>query len=319
MRADRLLSIMVLLQVHRRLTARELAQRLEVSARTIHRDMEALCAAGIPLSAERGSGGGWSLPSAYHAAFTRLTAAEIQALFLTGPAQVLNDLGLGQAAEEAQLKLLAALPAIYRQDAHYVRQRLYIDMSGWRQFEEAVPWLPTLQEAIWQDRRLRLTYQRGDGASFERLVDPLGLVAKGRVWYMVAAVEGELRTYRVSRVQQAQLTPEASTRPPDFDLAAYWVQSVADLQRDIPRFTAALRAAPDALPHIRAAWRYARIEQLGSPDAGGWLPLTVTFEGYEIACEYVLSMGAQVLVLDPPELREQIARMAAEVVGLYQC
>src|SRR3954452_11633467 len=151
MRADRLLSILLLLQVNHRITSRALAERLEVSERTIHRDMEALTAAGVPVMAERGTGGGWSLLEHYRTNLTGLNEAEVQALFLTRPPQLLGDLGMDKASDAALIKLFAALPAMYRRGAEEVRQRIYIDITGWNRPEEAVPLLPTLQEAIWQE------------------------------------------------------------------------------------------------------------------------------------------------------------------------
>ena len=278
MRADRLLSILLLLQVHRRLTARELAKRLEVSERTIHRDMEALSAAGVPVTAERGAGGGWALLEDYRTNLTGLNEAEIQALFLTKPPRLLADLGLDKASDAALIKLLAALPSMSRRGAEHARQRIYVDTGGWRQPEEAFPFLSTLQEAVWQERKLRLTYQRSDGAGVERLVDPLGLVAKGSVWYLVAAVEGEMRTYRVSRMQGVTVTDEPCVRPPDFDLAAYWAQSTADFKANLPRYPATLRVDPAILPRIRQGGRYTRIEHEYPPDADGWIKLSMDFE-----------------------------------------
>src|SRR5215469_12044094 len=178
MRADRLLSILLLLQVHRRITAGELARRLEVSERTIHRDMEALGIAGIPVVAERGIGGGWSLMEEYRTNLTGLNKAEIQALFLAGPSRLLADLGLEKASDAALIKLLAALPSTNRNDAEYVRQRIHFDVTGWHRADDGVPFLPALQQAIWRERKVLLTYQRGgDCGSVERLADPLGLVA----------------------------------------------------------------------------------------------------------------------------------------------
>ncbi len=208
MRADRLLSILLLLQVHQRITARDLAQRLEVSERTIHRDMDILSGAGIPVTAERGAGGGWALLDDYRTDLTGLNAAEIQTLFLATPTRLLADLGLRQAADAALIKLLAALPSVARQGAEYARQRIHVDAAGWQQSRDDVPILPLLQEAIWQERRVALGYRRGDGTTVERVVDPLGLVAKGSLWYLIAAADGETRTYRVSRVGSAVITDE---------------------------------------------------------------------------------------------------------------
>jgi len=317
MRADRLLSILLLLQVHRRMTASELAKRLEVSERTIYRDMEALSAAGVPVFAERGVGGGWSLLEGYRTNLTGLNEAEIQALFLDKPSHILSDLGLGKASEAALIKLLAALPSMSRRDAEYVRQRIHVDSAGWHQSsEEDVSFLPKLQEAIWQERKLHLSYQRGDGNTVERLVDPLGLVAKGRVWYLAAAVEGEARTYRVSRVQDARMTDQPCVRPKDFDLAAYWEQSCADFIASLPRYPATVRVVREILPRIRAL-RYARIEGVSPPDEDGWITLSVQFETEEEACEYVLGFGPQIEVLEPQELREKVIHLAESVVAFY--
>ena len=318
MRADRLLSILLLLQVYHRMTARELAKRLEVSERTIHRDMDALSTAGIPVIAERGSGGGWSLLEEYSINLTGLTEAEIQALFLTKPTRLLTDLGLHQASEAAFIKLLAALPSLSRRDAEYVHQRIHIDATGWHHTEEDVSCLPTLQEAIWQERKLSLTYQRGDSATVERLVDPLGLVAKGSTWYLVAAVEGEVRTYRVSRMQGARVTDQACIRPQGFDLAAYWAQSSTNFVANLPRYPVTVRITPGVLEQIYHAGRYARIEHSEPPDADGWITLRLLFEMEEAACGYLLSFGTQVEIVEPQALREKVIQLAESIVAFYQ-
>lgn len=317
MRADRLLSILLLLQVHRRMTARELAQRLEVSERTIHRDMEVLSAAGVPVTAERGSNGGWMLIEDYHTNLTGLNDAEIQALFLTQPSRLLSDLGLEKASEAAVIKLIAALPSMSRQGAEYARQRIYVDTGGWRQPEETLPFLPMLLEAVWQDRRLRLIYQRSDNKKVERLVDPLGLVAKGSIWYLVAAIEGGMRTYRISRVQAVQLTDERCTRPPDFDLASYWEQSTADFKANLPRYAATLRVDPHVLEYMRSESRFMKIEHEYEPDEEGWIKLDMNLEEEHVACEYVLSFGVEVEVLEPQTLRERVLQAAKDIVEFY--
>ncbi len=317
MRADRLLSLLLLLQTHGRMTARELAHRLEVSERTIHRDMEALSGAGVPVVAERGSGGGWSLLDDYRTDLTGLNLAEIQALFLNMPARFLADLGLDKASDAALVKLLASLPASHRRDAEYMRQRIHIDVAGWHSSAEDVSCLPVLQDAIWQERKLRLVYRRGDDTSIERVVDPLGLVAKGSAWYLAASVESEFRTYRVSRVQEAVLLDEPCVRPKDFDLAASWAQSTADFVANLPRYPATVRVTLEMFARLPIVWRYARIQRAEPPDPDGWVTVHVLFQFEHEACENVLSCGPYIEVLDPPELREQVIQAAAAIVALY--
>lgn len=317
MRADRLLSILLLLQVHRRMTARELAKRLEVSERTIYRDIEALSSAGVPVTAERGSGGGCSLLAEYRTNLTGLSDAEIQAIFLTRPSHLLADLGLRQASEAAFIKLLAALPAMNRRGAEYVRQRIHIDTTGWHRSEERVECLPVLQEAIWQERKIAFTYQRGDAVMVERVADPIGLVAKGSVWYMVAIIDGELRNYRVSRVQAARMLDEPCTRPPDFDLVAYWEQSSSNFLAALPHFPVSARVSPDGLQQIHFALRFGRITRTDPPDARGWSRLIIQFENEREACGTLLGLGPEVEVIDPASLREQIIERARGVIEMY--
>src|SRR5207302_3535719 len=180
MRADRLLSILLQLQLHGRLTSSDLAKRLEVSERTIHRDMSSLGTAGVPVVAERGSRGGWMLMEGYRKNLTGLSDVELQALFVTRPEKLVAELHL-------------VLPKF---NPELARQRIYIDITGWNRSSEQVPHLPALQDAVWRERRVRILY--GDDCPSERVLNPLGLVAKGSVWYLVAGVDGEIRTYRVS-------------------------------------------------------------------------------------------------------------------------
>lgn len=318
MRADRLLSIMLLLQVQRRLTARELAERLGVSARTIHRDMEALSGAGVPVVAERGSGGGWHLLDEYRTNLTGLNDTEVQALFLASPGRIFADLGLAEAADGALIKLLAALPTRHRGRAEDIQQRIHIDLAGWRQVDGAVPTLPTLQAAIWEERQLRLGYRRSDGREVARIVAPLGLVAKGSLWYLIAAIDGEPRTYRVSRIATATLLDTTFERPPSFDLAAFWSRSASEFLTRLPHYRATVRVAPAALRAIRLGGRYVRIEDEGAPDAEGWAIVWLDLETEEWAREFVLGCGAALEVLDPPELRVAVIREVEATLAHYR-
>jgi predicted DNA-binding transcriptional regulator YafY len=318
MRADRLLSILLLLQTHGQMTTRELAERMEVSERTIHRDMEALGTAGVPVVAERGSRGGWGLLENYRTNLTGLNNAELQALLLTTPAQLLNDLGLRQAYEGALIKLLASIPSMQRRDAEYFRQRVYIDGAGWLQKNEDMACFPVIQEAVWQERKLRLTYQRGHGTPVERLVDPLGLVAKGSVWYLIASIEQEMRTYRIARIESVIMTDEPFARPADFDLAAYWAQSMREFKANLPRYPTVLRVAPEILARVLGGGLYMQVESTHVVDVEGWTKVHIQFDVEEQARSYVLGWGDRLEVLEPPELREQVIAYAEKVVRFYR-
>jgi predicted DNA-binding transcriptional regulator YafY len=267
--------------------------------------------------AERGTGGGWSLLGEYRTNLTGLNEAEIQSLFVIKPSRLLADLNLEKAAEGAFLKLLAALPSVFRRGAEYARQRIYVDVTGWNRAQEAAPHLHRLQEAIWQERRVRMLYARGECETVERLADPLGLVAKGSVWYLVAAVEGEARSYRVSRIEGVEVLDEPCVRPPDFDLAAFWERSAAEYRAHLPGYRARVRVRREIVARLPYAGRFARIEQTGEPDADGWVEVSLGFDAEEMACEYALAFGAGLEVLEPAALRERVVAAARSVVDFY--
>jgi predicted DNA-binding transcriptional regulator YafY len=223
---------------------------------------------------------------------------------------------LNKASEAALIKLLASLPSLSRHSAEYARQRIHVDVTGWNRSEESVPHLHTLQEAIWHERQLFFTYGH-DECAVERLVDPLGLVAKGSVWYLVAAVEGQTRSYRVSRIQDVRISDQPCVRPQAFDLAAYWEQSSQKFKANLPRYQAMVRVHPAILPRLRYGGRFAHVEQTGQPDAEGWVQVSLRFDAEEMACEYALSFGAQLEVLEPLAMREKVVQMAESVINFY--
>ena len=300
------------------MTSRDLASRLEVSERTIHRDMEALSGAGIPVTAARGSGGGWSLLGDYRTSLTGLNEAEIQSLFLTKPAKLLADLHLDKAADGALLKLLASLPSTFRQGAERARQRIYVDVSGWSRREEAVPFLPVLQEALWMERKLLIKYERGENCEHvERLISPLGLVAKGSVWYLVGAVDGHVRTYRVSRIAHAEVLDQAAPIPVDFNLASYWEQSASTLQSSAPKYLASFWVSPSVVLRLSFAGRFARVKETDETDGRGWKKVHVGFDVEEMACEYAVSFGPNLEVIEPATLREKVIAMTKATLEFY--
>jgi predicted DNA-binding transcriptional regulator YafY len=317
-RASRLVSILLLLQVHGRLPASELAARLEVSVRTVYRDLAALGEAGVPVFALPGPGGGCGLVEGYRTRLTGLTTDEAQALFLAGVPGPAGELGLGTSLAAAQLKLLAALPEPLRARAERAGDRFHVDAPRW--FDAAggadPAHLLTIAGAVWEDRRLRLGYQRQGRPPAVRVVEPLGLVLKAGVWYLVARVPDgrDPHVYRLSRVVSADGLDESFDRPPGFDLAGFWSSWVSDYAAGLPRIQVRVRLAPDALP----AARWSAIEvSAGPPDQDGWLPATLVYERLEHAVGGVLAMGGCAEALAPPELRERVAEAAHAMAGRY--
>jgi predicted DNA-binding transcriptional regulator YafY len=310
-RADRLISTLLLLQVHGRLTARDLAERLEISERTVLRDMDALSAAGVPVVADRGPGGGWRLVDGYQTKLTGLTEAEIQTLFVAHPPQLLAALGLGSAAEAAWLKLQAALPVASQQQAERARRSILIDPRGWQE-SQSIASLPVLLDALWRGRRVRFIYDRGLGEPGERLVNPLGLVARGSVWYLVASRDDELRTYRVSRMRDATLDEQQSSSPANFDLAAYWESSTVEFRERLPRYYATFLVAPSVMRWAR--YRGWRLEEEHAE--GDRVRIRVRFDAEEEALQFALSFGADIEVIEP-ELRDKVLEAARNTVERY--
>jgi predicted DNA-binding transcriptional regulator YafY len=312
-RADRLLSILLLLQVHRKLTARELANRLEVSERTVLRDMEALSGSGVPVAADRGIGGGWRLLDNYQTKLTGLTATEIQSLFLGRPARLMTDLGLQQAAEGALIKLQASLPSDIRWQADFAHRRILIDSRGWRDLTESVSSLPVLLDALWRGRRVRFIYDRKLCDVNERIGHPLGLVAKGSAWYLVADTRGEPRTYRVSRIRDAVILEEASACPQDFDLATYWERSAIEFREKLPRYYATFIANPPVMRWIRyRGWRLD--EEVPLDDR---VRVRIRFDIEEEALQFALSFGTDIEVIEPLELRTKVIEAARALLQRY--
>ena len=313
MRADRLISIVLLLQANGRMTAESLAGRLEVSQRTILRDMDALSTAGVPVTAERGTGGGWRLIDGYETKLTGLTPAEIRSLFLARPPALLAELGIKEAADAAWLKLRAALPVGVREQAEFVRQRLLIDSRNWRDSAESLTSLPVILESLWAARRLKFQYEKSDGESSEREVDPLGLVARGNRWYLIATRGDEQRTYRVSRIRTAEILPVPCMRPQKFDLAAYWEASTNRFREHLPRYDAMFLVSHDIMPWVcYRSWRV--VEQV---PVGDRFRVSMRFDAPEEARQFALAFGAELEVIEPQELREHVIATARAVVAAY--
>ena len=321
MRADRLLSLLLLLQARGRMTAPKLAQELEVSERTIYRDIDALSAAGVPVYGEAGRGGGYALLDSYRTNLTGLTEGEVRALFMLSIPKPLTDLGVGRDLGAALRKLAAALPSARRDDEQRVRQRFLLDAVGWEQAAESVPHLPTVHRAVWEDRCLHLKYRIGPLAvHIEQTVEPYSLVAKAGDWLVVYAVRGALRVQRVAVLLDARLVDETFERPAEFDLAAFWREWLAAQDVSRARYVVTVRAAPGFVPELPSFFGDAAREEIaraGPPDAAGWLTLQLAFESLEAARTCILGFGRGVEVLAPRALRRSIQDYAEQIVALY--
>jgi predicted DNA-binding transcriptional regulator YafY len=320
-RASRLLQLLLLLQHGGRRTAPELAHELEVSVRTVYRDVDALAEAGIPVYAEAGRHGGVQLVDGYRTRLTGLTAAEAETLVLGGAPGPLAELGLGTVVAAAQLKVLAALPPELRGRALRIRERFHLDAPGWFHRDEDVPALPTLARALWDDRRIVVRYRRAD-RTVQRTLDPLGVVLKAGTWYLLGRTRGSVRTYRVSRIERVEVLDEAFERPPDFDLAARWDEASHAFESSFLREEVRARVSPAGLAGLRHALEphSAREAQASASEAGtdGWHDVTIWVEHLGHAHDDLLRLGAECEVLEPAALREALAATAAAMAERYQ-
>lgn len=321
MRASRLINLLLLLQTRGQMTAAQLADELEVSERTVHRDIEALSAAGVPVYAARGPHGGVALVEGYRTRLTGMTAQEAEALFLSGVPGPAAELGLGTVMAAARLKVLAALPPELRSRASRLVERFHLDASGWFHGIEDTPWLSVLSEAVWESRIVNMTYNRGDEL-VERVIRPLGLVLKAGTWYVVAESDGQLRTYRVSRVRQASVLPDRFERRPDFDLPAYWAESTAAYERDAEHVEVTIRIAPsalNALADLVGATAVRNAERLTPPegDPDGWLVLRLRMDWPQEVPAQLVGLGDSAELLEPAEMRQQIAAIAERALLRY--
>ena len=319
MRASRLLSILMTLQSRGRVSAPALAAALEVSVRTVYRDIDHLSAAGVPVWGDRGRQGGFQLREGWRTELTGLTADEAQALFMAGLPGPARDLGLAQAAASVQLKLVAALPADWQADAERAASRFHLDPVDWFRGTAPPEHLKTVAAAVWSGQRLCMRYESWSSVS-EREVDPFGLVLKAGVWYLVARQGREMRTFRLSGIQHAEASKATFVRPRRFDLAAHWAKATQQFEEGVYRGFATLRASPLGLAAVRrfsAVVAQAADRTAEAPDASGWRKVTIPIESTPHATRELLKLGAECEVLAPPELREAMRREAGRLSALY--
>lgn len=314
MRADRLLSIMLILQAQGKTTTLALAETLEVSRRTILRDIGALSIAGVPVHAEAGHGGGVYLDEHYRVSLTGLKEGEVRALFVSTRPGPLQDVGLGQAAEATLLKLFAALPSLHRQEAERMQQRIHLDPAWWWHRGETLPYLETLKAAVFDDFRVQVRYERGDGEVVERILEPYSLVAKASVWYVIASSEDELRTYRVSRFLAVEMLQERFERDATFQLAQYWHTHASAFVANMPTFAFTLRLTAARMQFLKlyASGRYTIRET--NPD-GTHLVIDVRLSSLEEAQMLVLGLGTDAEIIEPDALHEAVLLHAQQMVA----
>ncbi|MEV4618828.1 YafY family protein [Asanoa sp. NPDC049573] len=310
MRASRIISLLLLLQNRGRLTAQQLADELEVSTRTVYRDVEALHAAGIPLYGEAGHAGGYQLLDGYRTRLTGLTAPEAEALALHGLPGPAEELGLTALVAATRLKLEAALPEALRERAQAIAQRFHLDASNWYTDGDPSPHLAAVAAAVWEERRVTIHY-RGWEREVERTVEPYGLVLKGGRWYVVAVRAGGTRpvTYRVNQILALAATGETFTRPAGFDLAKHWQDQVTEFRAGLFTGEARIRLSP--------VGQERRPVDNPTHDDDGWVTATIPIESVDHACGDLLRLGAEVEVLAPPELRDRLADTARKLAALY--
>jgi predicted DNA-binding transcriptional regulator YafY len=321
MRASRLMSILLLLQNRGRLTAEELASHFEVSVRTIYRDIDQLSAAEVPVYADRGPGGGFQLLDGYRTRLTGLSPSEAETLFIAGLPGPAAEMGLADALATAQLKLTAALPESARANARRLSARFHLDPVDWFRSAASARLLPAIATAVWGETSIDVQYLRAKtDTPVARRLQPLGLVLKAGIWYLVALSSANMRTYRVSNILELQSTGERFTRPKDFDLVRFWTASSRAYEIGIYRGTAQLRVSSRGLARLEglgAAVQQAAQESAEPEKSGGWTRVTIPIESIEQAALDMLKLGTDAEVLKPSALRRRVAKTAREIAHLH--
>jgi len=314
-KSSRLLSILLLLQTRGRITAAQLAEELEVSVRTVYRDIESLHAAGVPLYGDAGHSGGYRLLAGYRTRLTGLSAGEAEALFLSGIPGPAAELGLGPALAAAQLKLRAALPPELRAQADRMRSRFHLDAPGWYAEDDDVPHLPQVADAVWHSRVLDIRYRRWkEPTQVDRRLEPYGLVLKAGRWYVVAGPGP--RTYRVDQILELAVRDEEFQPPQDFDLVGHWQRYQADFHARLHEGEAVVRLSPRAASRLTGAAARA-LTATATPEPDGWTRAVLPIESLDHAHGAFLALGADIEVLGPPQLRARLAETSRALAARY--
>jgi predicted DNA-binding transcriptional regulator YafY len=321
MLASRLLSILMLLQTRGHMSATALAAEFEVSVRTIHRDIDQLSAAGIPVYADRGRNGGFALMDGYRTKLTGMTQPEAETLFLAGLPGPAAELGLADYLTAARLKLIAALPANVQPDAERIAARFHLDPAPWFRAPDAQPSLQTVARAVWNAQVLKLRYRASGKIDARPMkLNPLGLVLKGGIWYLVAQSEKadakSIRTYRMANILDAEMTGETFVRPKKFDLASHWEAASRAYEAGVWRETAEIRLSPTgfALLDLLGPTVMQAAHKTKTPDRNGWIRCTIPIESIDHGVRDLMRLCEDVDILAPQALRAKMAETLAAMV-----
>ncbi len=315
MRASRLLSILILLQLRGQLTAEYLAEEFEVSVRTIYRDMDALSAAGVPVYGDSGPGGGFQLLDGYRTKLTGLAEDETEAMLLVGLPGAAKAMGLGDAANRARNKLLLALPGKGGDEAGRIAGRFHLDTADWYRAARPTPLLARVARAVLDQQLLAMTYQSWT-ARRDWTVEPFGLVLKAGNWYLVANDNQRMRSFNVADILALDVLPDRFRAPVEFDLATWWVESARSFEEQLRPGTATLRASPIGLQRLRLLGSFAGEAVAKAEPTGrdGWHIVKLPIETIESAAPALLGIGPEMDVIEPVALGIEIARLAKLVL-----
>lgn len=321
MRADRLISLIMLLQTHERMTADELSQELEVSTRTIYRDILALNTAGVPIYTDHGPGGGISLLESYRTSLTGFSEEEARALFMLNIPNALVELGVGQKLKSALLKLTVALPPGQQAVQSRTQQRIYLDSTSWSEPAQPSAQLGVLHQAVWQDKLVKLVYRGNFDTKVEFELEPLGLVAKMNSWYLVGKDKSYMRVLNVADILEVEISDHQFARDEAFDLAAFWMSWCRSSQNRRSFYPVQLRIAPTLLTklHLYLGESVKYIVQADNQtESKDWKKVTIFYDHFFSARESILNFGNAAEILEPEALRLSVIDFAQQIINYYR-
>ncbi|MGP4108637.1 helix-turn-helix transcriptional regulator [Virgibacillus sp. L01] len=320
MKAERLIKILIVLQHGETTSTKTLANELEVSERTIHRDMESLSVAGIPVFSERGKAGGWRLIDEWKNKLSWLTEKEIISLFLPASEKVLSDLNLNISTEEMKQKLLLSVPNHVRQNATNLWERIYIDTDTWHGSQQSIGSMKSIQQAVMENKKVTMEYKKADNEMKTYMINPLGLVLKGSTWYVIAInSQNSYRNFRLSRIINFTVSEESFTRPSGFILSQYWKESKKAFIQNLPAYEVEVEVSRQIINRIMFTGRFVRhLHESTKQPNSEWVQLSLEFPTEEEAVNFILGFGNQIRVNSPVHIQNILAKKANEILELYR-